>query len=66
MPVSSSDILTAMTAGLAIELFPFRPVLDGPEGLMNDYPSKRLSRGAGGRVPFMAGSVLDEGPFLVC
>ena len=65
MSVSSPDILTAMTAGLAIELFPFRPVLDGPEGLMSDYPSKQLSRGAGARVPFMAGAVLDEGLFLL-
>ena len=65
MSVGSSDILTAMTAGLAIELFPFRPVLDGPEGIMSDYPAKRLSRGAGGRVPFIAGTVLDEGLFLL-
>jgi len=65
MSVSSPDILTAMTAGLAIELFPFRPVLDGPEGLMSDHPSKQLSRGAGGRVPFMAGTVLDEGLSLL-
>jgi len=49
---------------MAIEPFPFRPVLDGHEGIISDLPSRRLSRGAGGRVPFMAGTVLDEGPFL--
>ncbi len=49
---------------MAIELFPFRPVLDGPEGVLSDLPSRRLLRGAGGRVPFMAGTVLDEGPFF--
>ncbi len=49
---------------MAIELFPFRPVLDGPEGILSDLPSRRLLRGAGGRVPFMAGTVLDEGPFF--
>jgi len=50
-----------MNASLAIELYPFRPVLDGPGGILNDSPAKRLSRGAGGRVPLMIGTVLDEG-----
>ena len=49
---------------MALELFPFRPVLDGPEGILSDHPAKRLSQGAGGRVPFMAGTALDEGLFL--
>jgi acetylcholinesterase len=49
---------------MAIELFPFRPSLDGPEGIISDFTAKRLSNGAGGRVPFMAGTVLDEGLFL--
>ena len=58
---SESDILAAINASLAIEPYPFRPVLDGPGGLLSDYPAKRLSRGAGGRVPLMIGTVLDEG-----
>jgi len=45
---------------MAIELFPFRPVLDGKEGIISGHPVKRLARGAGKRVPFMAGTVLDE------
>jgi hypothetical protein len=49
---------------MALELFPFRPVLDGPKGILSDLPAKRLSRGAGGRVPFIAGTVLDEGLFF--
>jgi acetylcholinesterase len=53
-----------MFAGLAIEMFPFRAVLDGPEGMMSDLPARRLSRGAGGRIPFMSGAVLDEGLFF--
>lgn len=53
-----------MNAAMAIELFPFRPVLDGPGGILSDYPARRLSRGAGGRVPLMVGTVLDEGLFL--
>ncbi|KAI0284358.1 Alpha/Beta hydrolase protein [Russula aff. rugulosa BPL654] len=57
----SSDLRASLDAAFAIELFPFRPVLDGPEGIINDLPARRLSHGAGGRVPFMAGTVLDEG-----
>lgn len=62
MSASASDLLVGINAGLAIELFPFRAVLDGPEGLMCDLPARRLSRGGGGRIPFMSGTVLDEGP----
>jgi acetylcholinesterase len=60
MSASSSDLLVGMKAGMAIELFPFRPVLDGSNGIISDQPVKRLARGAGKRVPFMAGTVLDE------
>jgi len=61
MSASESDILGALNASLAIEIFPFIPVLDGPGGIVSDYPAKRLSGGAGGRVPLMAGTNLDEG-----
>ena len=64
MSASEADVLAAITAGLAIELYPFVPVLDGYGGIVSDYPAKRLSRGAGGRVPLMAGTNLDEGLFL--
>jgi len=60
MSASSSDLLVGMKAGMAIELFPFRPVLDGSEGIISGQPVKRLADGAGKRVPFMAGTVLDE------
>jgi len=63
MSASESDILAAMNASLAIAPFPFRPVLDGPGGILSDYPAKRLSRGAGGDVPLMSGTNLDEGLF---
>ena len=58
-----SDILAALNASLVIEPFPFLPVFDGPGGIISDYPAKRLSRRAGGRVPVMAGTNLDEGLF---
>ena len=50
-----------MNASMALEPYAFRPVFDGSKGIISDYPARRLSRGAGGRVPFMAGTVLDEG-----
>ena len=62
--VSSSDILASLNASMAIEQFAFRPVFDGSEGIISDFPARRLSHGAGGRVPFMAGTNLDEGLFL--
>ena len=49
---------------MAIEKFPFRPALDGPGGIISDLPARRLSKRMGGRVPFIAGTVLDEGLFL--
>ena len=59
----SSDLRASLKAGMALELWPFRPVLDGPEGIITDLPAKRLLNGAGRRVPFMTGAVLDEGLF---
>ena len=61
MTARADDLLIGIVAGLADEPFPFRPVLDGPGGIVSDLPARRLSRGAGGRVPFIAGTVLDEG-----
>ena len=48
---------------MAIEQFPFRPLLDGPGGIISDLPTRRLSKGTG-RVPLIAGTALDEGLFL--
>ncbi|KAI0284362.1 extracellular triacylglycerol lipase precursor [Russula aff. rugulosa BPL654] len=61
----SSDIRAGLDAAFAIELFPFRPVLDGPGGIVSDHPARRLSHGAGGQVPVMAGTVLDEGTMFL-
>jgi acetylcholinesterase len=40
---------------------PFLPVLDGPGGLIPDLPSKLLDQGKFAKVPFIAGTNLDEG-----
>ena len=60
----SSDLKASLDPAFAIEPFPFRPTLDGPEGILSDLPSRRLPHGAGGRVPFISGTNLDEGLFL--
>ncbi|KAJ7923317.1 esterase 1 [Mycena leptocephala] len=52
-------ILFAMAA--AIEQFPWEPVIDGPEGLIPDVPSVLFKRGQFARLPFIAGTSLDEG-----
>ena len=64
MSVNASEFSVALNASLAIQSLPFHPVLDGPGGVLSDYPAKRLSRGAGGRVPLLIGTNLDEGLFL--
>jgi len=64
MSANSSDFPATLNVSLAIETFPFHPVLDGPGGILSDYPAKQLSRGAGGRVPLLIGTNLDEGLFL--
>ena len=63
MSASKSDLIAGINATLADGSFPFFPVLDGPGGILSDSPAKRLSHGTGARVPFMIGTVLDEGPF---
>jgi len=58
---NSSELPAGLFASVAIKTFPFHPVLDGPGGIVSDYPAKRLSCGAGGRVPLLIGTNLDEG-----
>ncbi|KAJ7726929.1 lipase I [Mycena metata] len=64
---SSDQIAAAGLAGLAAMVgeFPFFPVLDGPEGLIPALPSDSLKSGAGNKVPFISGSVLDDGTLFV-
>ena len=59
-----SDLRASLNAAMAIRRYSFRPVLDGPEGIISGLPAMRLLHGAGGRVPFMTGAVLDEGLFF--
>ena len=60
----SSDLRAGLKASTAIDPIAFRPVLDGPGNIISDLPARRLSKGTGEGVPYIAGTVLDEGLFL--
>lgn len=62
---NSSSILSgiAAAAAKAPEQYPWSPTLDGPNGLYPDLPSRLFHRGQFARLPFIAGTNLDEGVF---
>ncbi|CAK5278299.1 unnamed protein product [Mycena citricolor] len=57
------DSFNAAFAGSA-EPYPWDPVIDGPQGLIPDLPSRLLAQGKFSRVPFIAGTNLDEGTYF--
>ncbi|KAJ7614302.1 Carboxylesterase family-domain-containing protein [Mycena polygramma] len=64
---NTTEIFNGMSTveAAGVELFPFQPVIDGPGGLIPDVPSVFLNRGQFARLPFIAGTTLDEGTILV-
>ena len=60
---SAGTILNAANTALSIiqEHFPFSPVLDGPGGIIPDFPSKLYAKGHFSRIPRIMGTNLDEG-----
>ena len=54
-----SGVITALTK--APELFGFDPTIDGPGGLFPDIASRLFKRGHFAKLPFIAGTTLDEG-----
>ncbi|CAK5277527.1 unnamed protein product [Mycena citricolor] len=64
--VTTQELLEGLLTSLAEtnEQVPFNPVIDGPEGLIPDLPSRLLSQGKFSRIPFIAGTNLDEGTAL--
>ncbi|KAK0188686.1 extracellular triacylglycerol lipase precursor [Armillaria mellea] len=60
---SSSEIYEGFLQAYAEanEMFPFAPTLDGPSGLFPDLPSRLFPNGQFARLPFIAGTNLDEG-----
>ncbi|KAJ6615101.1 esterase 1 [Mycena sp. CBHHK59/15] len=64
---NTSDIFLGLAAAMAEanKQFPWDPTLDGPGGLIPDLPSILLERGQFARLPFIAGTNLDEGTVFV-
>ena len=58
-----SSLLAAQNAAYSSiqEEFPFVPVIDGPGGVLPDYPSNLWASGSFSRIPFISGTNLDEG-----
>ncbi|KAI0746063.1 esterase 1 [Earliella scabrosa] len=46
------------------EAFQFVPVIDGPDGIIPDLPSKLIAQGKFSKIPIMAGTNLDDGTFF--
>ncbi|KAJ7704493.1 esterase 1 [Mycena rosella] len=61
--VDSDEILAGCSAAAAQaqDLFPWIPTLDGPAGLVRALPSAMLASGSFSRLPFIAGTNMDEG-----
>ncbi|KAG7439417.1 alpha/beta-hydrolase [Guyanagaster necrorhizus] len=61
--VNSSAIYQGIVEAyaLAIEDFPFYPVLDGTSGVLPDLPTQLWAKGKFATIPFISGTNLDEG-----
>ncbi|XP_006459019.1 hypothetical protein AGABI2DRAFT_115977 [Agaricus bisporus var. bisporus H97] len=64
---NSSDIFTGLLSGIQSSpaAFPFEPAIDGPGGVYPDLPSRIFDNGTFARVPFIAGTSIDEGTFFM-
>ncbi|KAF9017701.1 alpha/beta-hydrolase [Hymenopellis radicata] len=64
---NTSEVIKGLERSLAVadEAIPFGPTLDGPQGLFPDFPSLLFSEGRFARIPFIAGTNLDEGTSFV-
>ncbi|KAF9017699.1 alpha/beta-hydrolase [Hymenopellis radicata] len=64
---NTSEVFGGLLNSLAVadEEIPFGPTLDGPLGLFPDFPSRLFSQGKFARLPFIAGTNLDEGTSFV-
>ncbi|KAJ7131214.1 esterase 1 [Mycena epipterygia] len=60
---NTTEIFQGLSAAMtdANEEFPWDPVIDGPGGIIPDLPSVLFKRGQFARLPFIAGTNLDEG-----
>lgn len=62
---NSSTLLQAIEVSFtkANVQFPWVPVLDGPYGVYPDLASRLYEKGQFSRIPFIAGTNLDEGAY---
>ncbi|KAF7773531.1 CAZyme family CE10 [Agaricus bisporus var. burnettii] len=60
---NSSGIFAGLLSGIqnSPDAFPFEPAIDGPGGVYPDLPSRIFDNGTFARVPFIAGTSIDEG-----
>ncbi|KAL0062523.1 hypothetical protein AAF712_010562 [Marasmius tenuissimus] len=65
--VNTSSIFSGLQAAItkSPEKYSFNPTLDGPGGFLPERPSKLFEKGIFARIPFIAGTNLDEGTFIV-
>ncbi|EJD02496.1 esterase 1 [Fomitiporia mediterranea MF3/22] len=62
---ASTETIVNATAQVNPFSVAFRPVIDGPGGVLPDLPSKLYAGGRVPIVPFITGDTLDEGTFFV-
>jgi carboxylesterase type B len=60
---NSTEILAGLSSVFqnAQNAIPFEPTIDGPGGVYPDLPSRIFKQSTFARVPFIAGTNLDEG-----
>ena len=70
---NSSTLLQAyeVANSKANEGFPWVPTIDGPGGILPDFPSVLFKNGHFAKLPFIAGTNLDEGKistacYIIC
>lgn len=65
--VNSTEIFSGFVSALTDppDPFGFSPTIDGPGGLFPDIPSRLFARGQFARLPFIAGTNLDEGKLAI-
>ncbi|KAM5539639.1 hypothetical protein V8D89_006748 [Ganoderma adspersum] len=64
---TTADLLASWEAAAAVfpDLLLFMPVIDGPDDLVPDLPLELIAAGHFSKIPFIAGTVLDEGTMFV-
>lgn len=62
---NTTEIFAGLLDAVALApFFDFNPTIDGPNGLFPEIASKIYSKGTFAKLPFIAGTNLDEGKIL--